>query len=155
MSGEITVDCICWAPRTADNLAGGFNLPAMVAAEFLVEAPIGRRLHLGCRENEYFDHVAVGMFVPFLWYLVGRLIDNKYFTRSRNSTWLAKFLACVVMLVLLIAGAFLAKSLFVLPHSGPPVFIIVCMLGWIGFGIAVLLPILRRGRDRAAQPISP
>jgi hypothetical protein len=94
----------------AEELAYGPNAPAMVAA-FLFD-PLVDRLHFGCAESEYYRDAMTGLFVPFLWYFVGRLIDNRDSPRLRRYTRARKFWAYLGMFVFSAAAALVVASFF-------------------------------------------
>jgi hypothetical protein len=135
--------CIDFAAPTAEELAYGLNAPAMVAASLF--DPLVDRLHLGCMESEYLGHAATGLFVPLLWYLIGRLIDNRDSARLRRHTRARRFWVYLGVLVLS-AAAVLVLASFLRTSLVDFLVVRVFMLGWIGFGILTLVARLRRGR---------
>jgi hypothetical protein len=120
----------------SEQLAAGLNLPAGTAASVL--EPLRNRLHLVCREGEYFDHAATGLFVPVLWYFVGWLIDKRETSRFRRHTRLRKILGLTGALIFSLGAGLVIASFFRSPFME---FLVmrVSVLAWMGFGIFAYL----------------
>jgi len=134
-------------PPAAEQLACGLNAPAMVAASLF--DPLINRMHPTCRQSEYFDHAVIGLFVPFLWYFIGRLADNGDSARFRSCIRAHKVWACLGVFVLSAFATLIGASFFL---TSPLDYLVlrVCMLGWIGLGVFTLLAGMRGGRATAA-----
>lgn|ERR1017187_1767042 len=92
-----------------------------------------------------FRDAVTGLFVPFLWYFVGRPIDNRDSARFHCDTRARKFWAYLGVFVLSAFAALVGASFFL---TSPLEFLVVrvFILGWIGFGILTLVARMRRGR---------
>jgi hypothetical protein len=84
--------CMDFVPPAAEQLAYGLNAPAMVAAPLF--DPLINRMHPTCRQTEYFEYAATGLFVLFLWYFIGRLAGNRDSARFSSYTRAHKVWAC-------------------------------------------------------------
>jgi len=138
--------CMDFVPPAAEQLAYGLNAPAMVAAPLF--DPLINRMHPTCRQSEYFDHAVIGLFVPFLWYFIGRLADNGDSARFRSCIRAHKVWACLGVFVLSAFATLIGASFFL---TSPLDYLVlrVCMLGWIGLGVFTLLAGMRGGRATA------
>jgi hypothetical protein len=131
------IHCLWTTMPIPEQLAVGLNLPAAIAA--FVLGPLRNRMHLVCREAEYFDHAAMGLFVPILWCFVGLQIDKIGSSRFRRNTRLRRFFAFAVVFILSTAAVLVSASFFL----GPPEFLVMrmCALGWLVFGSCAFVPI--------------
>ncbi len=137
---EWDLHCLWTTMPISEQLANGLNLPAVLAASVL--EPLRDRMHLVCREAEYFGHAATGLFVPLLWYIVGWQIDKRGSPRIRRRTRLRKLLVYAGILIVLVAAVLVTASFFLTP--GEFLVMRVSALGWVCLGACALFVRVRR-----------
>jgi len=95
---------------------------------------------LGCRGADYFEHLSVLIFVPVLWYIIGRLMDGHSLIGSFAHGRLFRLAACLALVILSAGVVLFAVSLFLNRE-----FLVarIFALAWPGVGVFALVRCLR------------
>jgi hypothetical protein len=130
-------------PTVKEQLAEGLNYPATLSTLLLI--PVQHRLRTGAA-RELADHLTTVVFVPILWYLIGRRIDRRRVLsvgKASPSLIEKAFAISGVVVLAVLATAILVATVF---SFGALDYIVlrVFMLAWLATGILVLS---RRIRD--------
>jgi hypothetical protein len=131
-----------------EQLAAGINSPAMVLAAWSV-MPFDHWLASGA-SIEFAIHVVTALYIPLLWYLIGKRLDERGkrksppLSRGRNAV-------AVVTLVGLLSIAILLVWSFL---EGQRYTMVSLSFAWIGCGILAVWFQLRRTRRHVSGVLS-
>ena len=126
-----------------EQIAAGLNFPAVAAAALSV-VPFENRLPTGA-SRELAMHILTSLYVPFLWYLIGRRIDKRAEMRAGPLSKGIKTLAVAAIAGLLLAGSLMLWSF----AEGQRYTMSSLSLLWIVSGLVVIGTRLRHSPNKA------
>lgn len=85
-----------------EQVADGINFPAVIAATLTI-LPFDDLLHNGA-SKELAMHVVTAMYVPLLWFLIGKRLDRRTTIKANLVSKRMRALSVVAMVGLLLAG---------------------------------------------------
>lgn len=92
----------------AEQLAAGINFPAVVVAALSL-LPFDNRLHTGA-SSELALHVVTAIYVPLLWFLIGKRLDERPGTGAAPLSKSMKAFTITATVALLVAGSWMVWS---------------------------------------------
>ncbi len=126
-----------------EQIASGLNFPAVAAAALSV-VPFENRLSTGA-SRELAMHILAALYIPLLWYLIGRWIDKRAGMSTGPLSRGIKTLAVSGLVGLLLLGILLLWSFI----EGQRYTMSSLSLLWIVSGLVVIGTRLRRTQNKA------
>ena len=128
-------------PSPAEQIALGLNFPAVLSTGLLV--PFDSGLRDGA-SKELAEHVVMAVFVPLLWFMVGKRLDQRDRPPSVRPSLTARVLVWVGLVVAI--GTAVLMIVALLRRFGEIVLGRILTLAWAAFGIVLWSRAVRRWR---------
>jgi hypothetical protein len=141
---------ICGVPPVPEQLAEGINAPAALVGA-LALAPIASAFRSAFREGasrELASHTATALFVPLLWYLIGRRLDRRRIVRN-PPTVVGKVATVTGFVMAALAAVLIVVSLILRFRFGELLVGRLLILAWAIGGMLVSSSSIRHWRTRA------
>jgi hypothetical protein len=129
----------------SEQFAAGLNFPvAFLSALTLV--PFEDQLRTGA-SRELALHIVTAMYIPLLWYMVGKHLDTRKQVKAVQRSKTRKALAASSLAALTLIGVFMLAGL----KMGERYTMVALSLVWIGSGIMVAWSRLRNSRSEVPE----
>ena len=134
-------------PPFLEQLAEGLYYPATLPGELLI--PFNKTLRSGAAQ-ELAQHLATAVFIPIVWFLIGRAIDRRR-VRQSNILLPSMFQKMLTTLTIVILGILSGVITVAIVRLGVLEFSIlrVLVLAWLATGITVFSRRVRNWRRSA------
>jgi hypothetical protein len=132
-------------PNFEEQLALGLNSPALLSTLLLI--PFDAHLRTGAAK-ELASYSVMALFVPFLWYVVGRRLDRRGGTAAPRPSMIRRVLIIAGLLVSAVVAVLMVVALVV--RLGEGLTARVLILAWASWGILLCFRAIRHWRTGAA-----